>query len=166
MIVFNSSTLILLAKVELLDTFLGAVDEKVVIPKEVERECCEEKRTPDALLIQAAIRENRIAVQPLPARRLYAKILADVPLGKGEAETLALAVTRKARLFATDDEKAIQAAKLLRIPFTSAVAILVRMSERGLLAKKEAQLKLEALRKHGRYKKDIIEDAKAKLEVK
>jgi len=166
MIVFNSSTLILLAKVELLDTFLGAGDEKVVIPKEVERECCEEKRTPDALLIQAAIREKRIAVQPLQARRLCAKILADFPLGKGEAEALALAVSRKARLFATDDKKAIQAAKLLRIPFTTAVGSLVRMSEKGLLAKKEAQLKLEALRKHGRYKKDIIEDAKAKLEVK
>jgi len=166
MIVFNSSTLILLAKVELLDTFLGAVDEKFVIPKEVERECCEEKRTPDALLIQAAIQEKRIAVQPLPARRLYAKILADFPLGRGEAEALALAVSRKARLFGTDDKKAIQAAKLLRIPFTTAVGILVRMSEKGLLTKKEAQLKLEALRKHGRYKKDIIEDAKAKLEVK
>lgn len=166
MIVFNSSTLILLARVELLDAFLGAVDEKVVIPKEVERECCEEKRTPDALIIQAAIREKRIAVQSLQVRKLYTKILADFPLGRGEAEALAVAVSRKARLFATDDKKAIQAAKLVRIPFTTAVGILVRMSEKGLLAKKEAHLKLEALRKHGRYKKDIIEDAKAKLEVK
>lgn len=150
---------------ELLGTFLGTLDEKVVIPKEVERECCEEKRTPDALLIQAAIQGKRIAVERVRARKLYTKILADFSLGKGEAEALALAVSGKARLFATDDKKAIQAAKLLRIPFTTAVGILVRLSEKGLLARKDAQLKLEALRKHGCYRKDIIEDARSRLEV-
>jgi hypothetical protein len=51
----------------------------------------------------------------------------------------------------------------MRMPFTTAADILVRMHEKGLVEKKEAQLKLEALRKYGRYKRDIIEDAK--LEV-
>ncbi len=166
MIVFNSSALILLAKVELLETFLAALDEKVTIPKEVERECCQEKRTPDALLIRRLIQTKKIAVQPLKARRLYGKILADFPLGKGEAEALALAFSRKARLFATDDKRAIQASKLLKIPFTTAVDILVRMHEKALLEKKEAQLKLEALCHYGRYKRDIIEDAKSRLEVR
>ena len=166
MIVFNSSTLILLAKAELLDGFLAELGEKVVIPKEVERECCEEKRTPDALSIQALIQNKKITVEPLKARRLCAKILADFPLGKGEAEALALAFSRKARLFATDDKRAIQASKLLKIPFTTAVDILVRMHEKGLLDQKEAQLRLEALRKYGRYKRDIIEDAKSRLGVR
>jgi len=166
MIVFNSSTLILLARVELLDTFLAALDETVTIPKEVERECCEGKRTPDALLIQKAMQAKKIVVQPMKARRLYGKILADFPLGKGEAEALSLALSRKARLFVTDDKKAIQASKLLKISFTTAVDILVRMYEKGLLEKKEAQRKLEALRKYGRYKRDIIEDAKSRLEVR
>lgn len=166
MIVFNSSTLILLARVELLDTVLAALDEKVTIPKEVERECCEEKRTPDALLIQRLIEVKKIAVQPLKIRRLYGKILVDFPLGKGEAEALALALSRKARLFVTDDKRAIEASKLLKIPFTTAVDILVRTYEKDLLEKKEAQLKLEALRKYGRYKRDIIEDAKSRLEVR
>ncbi len=149
-----------------MDTFLAALDEQVVIPKEVERECCEEKGAADALFIRRAIREKRIAVQPLKARRVSGKILADFPLGKGEAEALALAFSQKARLFATDDKKAIQASKLLKIPFTTAVGILVRMHEKGLLEKKEALLKLEALRRCGRYKKNIIEDAMSKLEVR
>lgn len=148
-----------------MDTFLATLGEKVTIPREVERECCEEKRTPDALLIQKAIADGKIAVQPMKVRKLYGKILADFPLGKGEAEALALALSRKARLFATDDKKAIQASRLLKIPFITAVGILVRMYEKGLLEKKEAQLKLEALRKYGRYKKEIIEDAKSRLEV-
>ena len=166
MIVFNASTLILLAKVELLDTFLDAAGDKAVVPKEVEKECCEEKSTVDALLIRRAIQEKKIAVQPLEDRRVYGKILADFPLGKGEAEALALALSQKARLFATDDKTAIQASKLLKIPFTTAVDILVRMFEKGLLKKREAQLKLEGLGKYGRYRRDIIEDANSRLEVR
>lgn len=166
MIVFNSSTLILLAKAELLDTFLAALDDKVVIPQQVHTECCEEKQSADALLIQRVIQERKIFVQPLKDKRLYMKLLADFPLGKGEAEALALAVSQTARLFATDDKRAIQASKLLKVPFTTALAILARMYEKGLLEKQEARAKLEALRKHGRYKKEIIEDAKSRLEVR
>lgn len=166
MIVSNASTLILLAKVELLNTFLAALDEKVTIPKEVERECCEEQRVPDALLIRKAIADGNIAVRTIKATKLYGRLLADFPLGKGEAEALALALSRKARLFVTDDKKAIQASKLLKIPFATAVGILVRMYGEGLLERKEAQRKLESLAKYGRYRKDIIEDAKTRLEVR
>ncbi len=166
MIVFNSSTLILLAKVELLDTFLAEIKDNVVIPKQVQTECCEEKQSVDALLIRQAIQEKKLFVQPLKDRRLYGKILVDFPLGKGEAEALALAASQKAWLFATDDKKAIQASKLLKVPFTTALDILVRMYGEGILEKQEARAKLEALRTFGRYKREIIEDAKSRLEVR
>jgi len=166
MIVFNSSTLILLAKTELLDIFLAEFKDKVVIPKQVQKECCEEKQSMDALVIQKAIQEKKLFVQPLKDKRLHGKILRDFPVGKGEAEALALAVSRKARLFATDDKKAIQASKLLKIPFTTALGILLGMVEKGALEKHEARAKLEALRKHGRYKREIIEDAISRLEVR
>lgn len=166
MIVFDSSTLILLAKVELLDTFLGEIEDEVVIPKQVQTECCEEKQSVDALLIRKAIQEKKLFVQPLKDKKLHRKILTDLPLGKGEAEALALAVSQTARLFATDDKKAIQASKLLKIPFTTALDILLRMYERGLLEKQEACAKLESLRKYGRYKREIIEDAQSRLEVR
>ena len=39
MIVLDASTAILLAKVELLDVFVEAVKQPVVMPKEVEKEC-------------------------------------------------------------------------------------------------------------------------------
>jgi hypothetical protein len=45
MIVFDASTLILLAKVELMDQFLANVVAEVAIPAEVERECCGQKKT-------------------------------------------------------------------------------------------------------------------------
>ena len=165
MIVFNSPTLILLARTELLEKFLDARNAEAVIPKEVERECCEEKQSADALLIRTLIQEKKISVRALKDRRLVSKVLADFPVGKGEAEALALALSQKARLFATDDRKAIQACKLMKIPFTTALAILVRMHKKGLLDKDQARAKLEALRQYGRYKKNIVEDAKSKLGV-
>jgi len=65
MIVFNSSTLILLAKAGILDEFLVAVNQRVVIPREVERESCEEKDSMDSLMIRKAIQDRRISVRSL-----------------------------------------------------------------------------------------------------
>lgn len=88
-------------------------------------------------------------------------------MGKGETEAIALAFSEKARLLATDDKKAMQACKLLNISFTTAIGILIRMHEKGLLTKEEACAKLDALERYGRYyRKDIIEDAKSRLEVR
>jgi len=166
MVVFDSSTLILLARTELLDRFLGAAKLKIVVPREVERECCEERETLDGLLIQRAITEKKITVRFLKEKKVYEKIRRDFTLGVGEAEAIALALSEKAELVATDDKKAINACKLLKITLTTAVAILVRMYEKGALEQEEALGKLEALQKYGRYKKAIIADARSKLEVR
>ena len=58
MIVFDSSTLILLAKKELLDVFLNNFDGIVAIPKVVREETCN-KKTFDALLIEKRIEEEK-----------------------------------------------------------------------------------------------------------
>jgi len=67
---------------------------------------------------------------------------------------------------AIDDKHAINACKLLRIPFTTAVAVLITMHEKGVIQTEEALTKLEALERFGRYKIGIIRDARAKLEGK
>jgi len=97
------------------------------MPKEVEKECCGVKQSLDALLIQKAIEEKRIRVAVVKDRKLYDRIRHDFPLGKGEAEAIALAVSEKAAVVAIDDKHAINACKLLRIPFTTAVAVLITM---------------------------------------
>ena len=56
MIVFDSSTLILLAKCELFDIFIKSYGKHVIIPKTVQMECLE-KKTFDALLIEKRIEE-------------------------------------------------------------------------------------------------------------
>ena len=155
MIVFDASTLILLAKAGLLERFLEASGLKALIPREVAREACEEKQSFDALLIARLIGSKKIAVESLRDRKFFEKIRVEMALGTGEAEAIALAVARGADLVATDDRTAINACKLVGLPFTTALAMLVRMHENGWLDRNEALLKLETLGTAGRYKKSL-----------
>jgi predicted nucleic acid-binding protein len=166
MIVLDASTLILLAKVELLSPFLAGVGSPVTIPTEVERECCRGKKTLDALMIQRAVEESRIQVMALMSHKLVATMRTDFSLGKGEAEAIALAVKEKAELLGIDDKSGINAARLLGIPFTTAMGILVRSREKGLLDLGGAQAKLTALAEYGRYKPSIVEDARRRMELR
>src|SRR5579885_531019 len=166
MIVLDASTLILIAKTELLDLFLANVSVPVAVPDEVARECCGSKKALDAAMIKKALDDLRIKTIVVKNRRFVAKLQADFSLGKGEAEAIALAVNEKAQLVGIDDKNGINACKVLGLAFTTAVGILIRSREKGLLEGPEALEKLARLAKHGRYKDSIIEDARRKLEAK
>jgi len=166
MVIFDSSTLILLAKIELLSPFLDSVELPVAIPMEVERECCGVKKTFDALVIQKVLEESRIRVMAVRNHKLVLKLQSDFSLGLGEAEAIALALKEKARLLGIDDKNGINAAKLLGIPFTTAMAILARSREKDLLNHSDALAKLRALAGYGRYAHSIVEDARQRLEAR
>lgn len=163
MLTFDASTLILLAKMELLEKFLDSFDEAVQIPSEVRRECCGAKKSLDALLIEKAISEGRIIVKTVRGKQLCRKIRSDFGLGSGEAEAIALAFSSRAKLAAIDDRNDINACKLLKLPFATAINIFIRMREKGLIEKEPALIKLEALERFGRYKSSIIADARLRL---
>jgi predicted nucleic acid-binding protein len=164
MLIFDASTLILIAKIELLDTFLAAVSMEVAIPREVARECCDAKQTVDALRIRNAIDEGRVKIMSVKNKSLIDRVQGDFALGRGEAEALALAVTERAQLIGIDDKNGIEACKLLRLPFTTAIAILIRSREKGLVSLNEARTKIDLLAQFGRYKDSIIKDARKQVE--
>jgi predicted nucleic acid-binding protein len=164
MFVFDSSTLILIAKIELLEIFLDEIAMDVAIPEAVERECCGGKMTLDALTIRKVLDQSRIKVISAKNKTIAAKLRRDFSLGIGEAEAIALATLEKTLLLGIDDKSGINACKLLGISFTTAVAILVRSGEKRLISRSGALAKLAELAKYGRYKKSIIEDARMRLE--
>lgn len=166
MFVLDASTLILVTKADLLGPFLAGVKLQVVIPEEVAKECCSAKKTLDALMIQKALDESRIDVVQVRNRKLVAKLQADFSLGQGEAEAIALALKESAQIIGIDDKNGINACKLLGIPFTTAIGILLRSREKGLLDHSAALTGLAALAKYGRYQDSIIVDARLKLEVR
>ena len=161
-IVFDSSTLILLAKKELLDMFLNSFDGIVAIPKVVREETCN-KKTFDALLIEKRIEEEKIKVYEVEKKDLVKKLIEDFNLEDGEAEAIILCIERGSKILATDDKNAINACKVLKIKFTTAINILIRAYEKQLIEREKALIKLDNLRVVGRYKEKIIEDAKRRV---
>ena len=164
MLIFDSSTLILTAKIELLDVFLKNIGMEIAIPRAVEDECCGGKKTFDALMIRKALDESRIKVRSVRNRKLVAKLEEDFSMGRGESEAIGLALQEKAMLVGIDDKNGINACKLAGIPFTTAVGILVRSCQKGLIDRRDALVKLSSLAKYGWYRNAILEDAKQQLE--
>jgi predicted nucleic acid-binding protein len=164
MIVFDSSTLILITKIELLDTVLNTLPIKVAIPMAVADECCGGTNTLDALLIRKAIDESRIAVKRVRNRKLVAKLEEDFRMGRGESEAITLAMQENATLIAIDDKRGINACKLVGISFTTAIALLLRSRQKGLIDRDDALGRLAKLGRYGRYKASILQDAKLRLE--
>jgi hypothetical protein len=158
MIVFDASTLILLAKIDILDLFVSQRKGPVLIPQKVRLEAVEGEREETPVIIRC-IEEGKISVAKIRNVTLAKKLMDDFNIDAGEAEALALAIERKAALVATDDRNAIRACKVLKLDFITAVAVLVRAVERELIDKDTGLLKLKKLQSVGRYGKTIIEDA-------
>ncbi|MEK6982394.1 MAG: hypothetical protein AABX38_05675 [Candidatus Micrarchaeota archaeon] len=163
MFVFDSSTLILLAKTEILDQFMDNYQKKVVIPQRVFEESCNQKMTFDSLLIKKRVEEGKISIRNIKDKNMVAKISNEFGLGSGESEAIVLCLEQKAELIGLDDRLGINACKILKIPFTNALAILIRLYEKGRIDKQRANAILGRLIYYGRYSKEFIEIAKMQL---
>jgi predicted nucleic acid-binding protein len=162
-ILFDASTLILLAKIELLDIFIADFDKKVAISNKVKEEVLEGS-SPDGPLIAKLIQDRGIDVSKAKDKKLVRRLMEDFNIDEGEAETLTLAIEKKASLVATDDKNAIRACKIMRLDFTTAIAFLVRACEKGLIQTDEALARLQKLQSFARYNKTIIETARNQIE--
>lgn len=158
MIVFDSSTVILLAKIEILELFISNFHNRVVIPERVRSEICMEKQEETPLIVKLIANKK---IEVLKARNINQinKLMDDFNIGAGEAEALTLAIQEEVSIIATDDRNTIRASKIIKIDFTTAMAILIMAYKKRLIEKDEALIKLERLQSIGRYSRAIIEDA-------
>ena len=162
MVIFDSSTLILLARTEVLEVFIANFTGQVLIPEKVKEEVLVKDGT-EMLQVAALIEGGQISVLRVSDRKLLQKLVEDFNIDLGEAEAITLALQKRGAMVATDDRNAIRACKLLKIDFITAIAILIRAAEKKLFSRSEALLKLEKLEAIGRYKKSIIADAKKQI---
>ena len=158
-IVFDASTLILLAKIELLREITEEIN--VIIPEKVKSECLL-KEGIDATLISTLIRETKIIVKKAGNAEAIKKIQHDFRIGTGEAEALWLA-RRLDCAIAVDDGPTIKACKVIGQRFTTAIHFLLNLASQNRLEKSMALAKLEKLSTIGRYSKKIIGDATQRL---
>lgn len=158
-IVFDSSTVILLAKISLLREVTTGI--KCTVTDIVVQECTR-KDTDDAKIIKKLVEEKLIETVNAKKAEL-AKVKSDFGIEDGEASSLALALGEKCML-ATDDKPTMKACTVLNVDLTTAVHFVVRACKRGPIAKELALEKLKSLEKYGRYSPRILEDAKKRLE--
>jgi predicted nucleic acid-binding protein len=158
-IVFDTSTLILLAKIELLREIAGNV--KIIIPEKVRIESLL-KEGIDAILISTLIKEKKIEIKKAGDVEAVRKIQRDFRIETGEAEALWLARKLECPI-AVDDGPTIKACKVIGQKFTTAIHFLLNLASQNRLELPIAMAKLEKLNLYGRYSKKIIEDATKRL---
>ena len=163
MIVFDASTLILLAKIGLLELFISTFQGRVAIPKKVKSEVCVQGEA-ERPFVENLIKQGKIEILTAKNPRQKRKLMADFNIDEGEAEALLLAIQTGAKAIATDDRNAIRASKLLKIDFITAIGFLVRAYEKQLVDRDEALTKLQSLQAVAKYSNTILKDAKNKIE--
>jgi predicted nucleic acid-binding protein len=162
MIAFDASTLILLAKINILELFISNFPGAVLIPEKVKEEACSE-RTEETPLLLELIQDKKIEIVRVKKSNFIKKLMDDFNIHDGEAEAIVLALRKKVSIIGTDDRNAIRACRILKIDFTTTVAILIRAFEKKLIDKDEALIKLQKLDSIARYSRAIVEDAQKQI---
>lgn len=161
MIVFDTSTLVLLAKLDLLQ--IVTENKDLLVPQQVKKEALARPELYDARLIQRMIAAGRLRVSNEISAARCRSFQGQFNLDIGEAAALLLAKKRSAAV-AIDDGAAIKTAKVMGLPFLTTARFLVELYDRGRIDQKTALAKLDALAKVGRYDLRILEDIRDSLE--
>ncbi len=152
MLVSNSSTLILLAKVGVLNLFLDEV-QQIVIPLQVEREIAQKKDF-DFFVIQKEIMGKRILLQKV--MKSFRVMQEQFKLDEGEAAAYMLCMQEHYDGVMTDDRELIKLCKLEGLRFFCAAAIIVQLFKNKRIKCEETLLMLDKLEIYGRYSQDIL----------
>jgi predicted nucleic acid-binding protein len=155
-LVLDASTAILLAKVGLLRKVVERTPAGIgsIAAAEALR-----KQSDDAVAIALLIEEGKLRSRSEDGLH---SLVRDFRLHAGEAEAVALARASEA-VCGTDDARAIRCCKALGLRFTTAIGLLLAMSETGELDSARASEVLLQLERFGRYHPRILENAAARI---
>lgn len=157
-IVLDASTAILMAEIDLLRPLVE--QGEAWMAESAFREATVKEDAQDALHIRKLADEGLIRRGRAPGAG--AQIERDFRLVEGESESIALA-REKGAICATDDGPAIRCLKVLGLPFTTAVVLLVVMTENGYVTGELGLELLSKLERFGRYDPRILEDAARRI---
>ena len=162
MIIFDASTLILLARTDILELFINNAKMTAAMPEAVKQETCSAPRE-ETPFINSLMDQGKITVKNVKNRKQIQKLMTDFCIDPGETEAIMLALNEEGGIVATDDRNAIRACKMLNIGFITAISVLIGLHEKGCISGDVALLKLEKLASIGRYSKAIIAEAKLNI---
>ena len=153
-IVSDATSLILLAKVGLLEAFVTR--NAVVTPPTVYEEVAKgkDKGRLDALLVERLVDEKKLGIS-VPDNETKARLEKLFNVHGGELEVLAIAVTTK-KTIVTDDKKCFNVAKALKLNFITTLDVVITLYRKGAISKQSALQCVENLDGYGWYAKDVI----------
>ena len=153
-VVSNSTPLIFLAKIGKLN-LLPEIFKLVLIPKKVFEEVVvkgKEKNYSDAFIVEDFIKKNDIIIKDIEIKELR-----NMPLGKGEIETIELALEQKITNVLIDETKGRRIARMYHLLPKGTLWVLTRAYENELLSREELRNCVYELIKHGfTIKEDIL----------
>jgi predicted nucleic acid-binding protein len=158
-IVSDASSLILLAKTDMLETYSHRVT--LIAPTAVFQEAASsalQARYADARTISALADAGRLHVEKVTSRRKL-----PIALGTGEAQTIRLFLQSKADAVLSDDGRAIRTCRMLGVPFSTTPRVIVDLHRAELVTTREARRSLEKLAIIGRYAPEIVAAALVRL---
>ncbi|MFZ4855185.1 MAG: hypothetical protein ACOYL3_02210 [Desulfuromonadaceae bacterium] len=158
-IVLDASTLILLAKIDLLRIISECYS--LVIPDKVREEALSSASS-DAMVIRYLLDSSLIRTMPVQNRLNYEKFVADFRIHAGEAEALCLALELSVPV-AVDDGPAIKACKILGLQFITAVHFVINCAQTEAINQDVGLEKLKKLSIVGRYRLEIIQEAEKRI---
>ena len=162
MLVSNTSTLVLLAKIKCLETFIE-ISPVIEIPAQVKQEALFEKDSYYARQIQKLINGKKIRIANVNKNQIN-NIMSQFKLDEGEAATYILFDSNKHDAILTDDGELIKLCKLEKVPFICSMAVIIRLFEKKKLSKDAAVNKMEELYVIGRYSEKLYEHFKSEVE--
>ena len=152
MYISNSSTMVLLAKVNALGLLLDYIG-KITIPRIVYGEI-RGKDSFEVMLIEKEIKNNRILIADVN-KKYYKDVMKQFKLDEGEAAAYALFNEKKGKSLMTDDGELIKLCKIEGIPFIVAMSVIVKLFKKGKIGREESLEKLSKLYGYGRYSEEI-----------
>ena len=164
-VICDSSNLILISKVDLLDLLIEIYGE-ILIPQAVYNESIKEGKKlkkMDAFLIEKRIDEGKIIVKQIKNFQEKSKLIEDFNIHKGEAEAIILYLEENANLLGTDDYQTIKVCKILKIKYFTTLSFIYLCFMNNLLLKDNVLLKYDNLNEIGWYKEDLIIFFKEKI---
>jgi len=153
-VVSNSTPLIFLAKIGKLN-LLEKIFEVILIPNTVFTEVVgegKEKGYYDAFLVEEFIRKGVII-----KKEVHVEKLKNMPIGKGELETIELAIREEITDVLIDESKGRRIARFYELQPKGTLWVLTKAFEDDLISKEGLKISIHELIKNGyRIKEDIL----------
>lgn len=156
--IIDACSVILLAKASVLEAF---VDWKsITLPEAVYEEVMEGRKLKalDSLLTERLVVEKKMKVVQVADKILLKKITDDFRFGKGESQTISIAIEQKLPVI-TDNRQGRKAAKVYGLKLVGSIEIVVSLVKANKIGKEKAISALRNLQKQGWFTDYLIDQA-------